>query len=83
MKSVELFIKAGGFDDADVSFTKALAVATQKQKDELNKILATHTKQPLEKIIKDTDRDFFMSAQESKDYGLVDGVIAHFGEAIK
>ena len=54
-----------------------------RMKDELNKILAHHTNQPLEKIVKDTDRDFFMSAQESKDYGLVDGVIAHFGEAIK
>jgi ATP-dependent Clp protease protease subunit len=52
-------------------------------KDEINKILATHTNQPLDKIIKDSDRDFFMSAQEAKDYGLVDGVIAHFGEAIK
>ena len=54
-----------------------------RMKDELNKILANHTHQPLGKIVKDTDRDFFMSAQESKDYGLVDGVIAHFGEAIK
>jgi ATP-dependent Clp protease protease subunit len=54
-----------------------------RMKDEINKILAKHTGQPLEKIVKDTDRDFFMSAQEAKDYGLVDGVIAHFGEAIK
>ena len=52
-------------------------------KDEINKILAKHTNQSLEKIVKDTDRDFFMSAQDSKDYGLVDGVIAHFGEIIK
>ncbi len=51
-----------------------------RMKDELNKILAKHTNQPIEKITKDTDRDFFMSAQESKDYGLVDGVITHFGE---
>ena len=54
-----------------------------RMRDELNKILARHTGQPLEKIQKDTDRDFFMSAQESKDYGLVDGVIAHFGEPDK
>jgi len=52
-----------------------------RMKDELNKILAKHTGQPLEKIQKDTDRDYFMSAQESKDYGLVDSVITHFGEA--
>ncbi len=51
-----------------------------RMKKELNKILAHHTGQTVEKIHKDTDRDFFMSAQESKDYGLVDGVITHFGE---
>jgi len=54
-----------------------------RMKQALNKILVNHTNQPMEKIVKDTDRDFFMSAQEAKDYGLVDGVIAHFGETIK
>ena len=52
-----------------------------RMRDELNKILAKHTGQPLDRIQKDTDRDYFMSAQESKDYGLVDGVITHFGDA--
>jgi ATP-dependent Clp protease protease subunit len=46
-----------------------------RMKDELNKILSKHTGQSLERIQKDTDRDYFMSAQESKDYGLVDQVI--------
>ncbi|MDD5130200.1 MAG: ATP-dependent Clp endopeptidase proteolytic subunit ClpP [Candidatus Omnitrophica bacterium] len=46
-----------------------------KSRDRLNEILAHHTGQSLEKIEKDTDRDYFMSAQESKDYGLVDEVI--------
>jgi ATP-dependent Clp protease, protease subunit len=46
-----------------------------RMKDELNKILAKHTGQSFERIVKDTDRDYFMSAQESKDYGLVDQVI--------
>jgi ATP-dependent Clp protease protease subunit len=46
-----------------------------KLKEELNKILAKHTGQPLERIEKDSDRDFFMSAHEAKDYGLVDEVI--------
>jgi len=41
----------------------------------LNDILAQHTKQPLERIERDTDRDFFMDAQMAKDYGLVDEVI--------
>jgi ATP-dependent Clp protease protease subunit len=41
----------------------------------LNEILAKHTGQPLAKIEKDTDRDFYMSAQEAVEYGLVDEVI--------
>ncbi|MBI4367933.1 MAG: ATP-dependent Clp endopeptidase proteolytic subunit ClpP [Candidatus Omnitrophica bacterium] len=46
-----------------------------KLKADLNNILAKHTGQPLERIEKDSDRDFFMSATESKDYGIVDQVI--------
>ena len=41
----------------------------------IEEILAKHTKQPLEKIKKDTDRDYFMSAEEAKAYGIVDEVI--------
>lgn len=41
----------------------------------LNEHLAAHTGQPLEKIAEDTERDFFMSAVEAKDYGLIDQVI--------
>ena len=41
----------------------------------LNEILAANTNQSLEKISKDTDRDFFMSAQEAKKYGLIDNVL--------
>lgn len=41
----------------------------------LNQLLAQHTGQPLEKIEADTERDFFMSAAEAKDYGLIDQVI--------
>ena len=46
-----------------------------KTKERLNQILAGNTGQPLDKIIKDCERDYFMSAQESKDYGLVDSII--------
>ncbi|MBI5187571.1 MAG: ATP-dependent Clp endopeptidase proteolytic subunit ClpP [Nitrospirae bacterium] len=46
-----------------------------KMKDTLNRILATHTGQSLEKIQADTDRDFFMSGDEAKEYGIVDEVI--------
>jgi ATP-dependent Clp protease protease subunit len=44
-------------------------------KEKLNKILAKHTGQPLSKIEKDTDRDFYLSAEEAKEYGLIDQVI--------
>jgi ATP-dependent Clp protease protease subunit len=46
-----------------------------KMRDKINEILAYHTGQPLEKIQKDTDRDYFMSAEEARDYGLIDEVI--------
>ena len=48
---------------------------------ELNQILATNTGQPLDKIERDTERDYFMAAHEAKEYGLVDRVIKHRGEA--
>lgn len=48
-----------------------------KTKSLINGILAKHAKQPLERIEADTDRDFFMSAQEAIQYGLVDKVIEH------
>ncbi|MCG6553743.1 MAG: ATP-dependent Clp endopeptidase proteolytic subunit ClpP [Candidatus Magnetominusculus sp. LBB02] len=47
-----------------------------KMKTTLNKILSRHTGQDMDKIHADTDRDYFMSAEEAKDYGLVDEVIA-------
>lgn len=45
-----------------------------KMRDKINEIIAYHTGQPLDKIQKDTDRDYFLSAQEAKAYGLVDEV---------
>ena len=47
-----------------------------KMKETLNMIISTHTSQSLEKIQTDTDRDFFMSGQEAKEYGIVDEVIS-------
>ena len=44
-------------------------------KDKLEGILAKHTNKPVDKIKKDSDRDYFMSAEEAKDYGVVDQVI--------
>jgi len=46
-----------------------------KMRDKLNRILSERTGQPLERIEKDTDRDYFMSAAEAKEYGLIDQVI--------
>ncbi|MBN1326303.1 ATP-dependent Clp endopeptidase proteolytic subunit ClpP [Candidatus Falkowbacteria bacterium] len=46
-----------------------------KIKDLLNKILAKHTNQPENKIEKDSDRDYFLSAKEAKEYGLIDKII--------
>lgn len=46
-----------------------------KIKDKLNKILSKHTGKPISKIEKDTDRDFYLSPEEAKDYGLVDEII--------
>jgi ATP-dependent Clp protease protease subunit len=52
---------------------QAKEILYHKQK--LNEWLAKHTGQPLERIERDTERDFFMSAQEAQNYGLIDQVI--------
>ncbi len=46
-----------------------------KTKERLNGIIAAHTGQPLDKVSKDAERDFYLTAQEAKDYGLIDEVI--------
>lgn len=46
-----------------------------KTKEKLNQLLAKHTGQPLSKIEKDTDRDFWLSAEEAKSYGVIDEII--------
>lgn len=52
-----------------------------KVKERLNRILIKHTGHPLAKIEQDTDRDRFMSAEEAMEYGLIDHVIEHAGQA--
>ena len=47
-----------------------------KLKKELYEIISYHSGQPLEKVEKDSDRDYWMTAQEAKDYGMVDEVLA-------
>lgn len=46
-----------------------------KLKADLNRMMSEHCGQPVEKVAQDTDRDYFMSAKEAKDYGLIDSVI--------
>lgn len=48
-----------------------------RQKEKLNKILSDNTNQPLRKIKKDTDRDYFMSSYDALNYGLIDEVLKH------
>jgi ATP-dependent Clp protease protease subunit len=46
-----------------------------RMKDEINQILSCHTRQPIEKIEKDSERDFFMNGDQAREYGLIDEVI--------
>ena len=48
-----------------------------RMRDLLNAVLANHTGQAVEKVAKDTDRDFIMSADEAREYGIIDGVIVN------
>ncbi len=66
----------GGFQ-GQASDVEIQAKEILRMKDTLNKILVTHTGKTLEQIQKDTDRDFFMSGEEAKDYGLIDHVITN------
>jgi ATP-dependent Clp protease protease subunit len=67
---------SGGFSgqatDIEIQAREALRL-----KGRLDEILAKHTRQPLERIQKDTDRDYFMGPGEAKEYGLIDEVIVH------
>jgi ATP-dependent Clp protease protease subunit len=65
----------GGFQgpaaDIDIHAREIL-----RMREELDNILVFHTGQPLERIKKDTDRDFFMGGEQAKEYGIIDGVIS-------
>ena len=50
---------------------------TINMKRRMEEILSHHTEQPLEKVSKDMERDYFMTAQEAKDYGIIDTVVTH------
>ena len=67
---------AGGFEgqaaDIEIHAREMITMRTR-----LDEILAQHTEQPVEKVHQDTDRDYFMTAQEAKEYGIIDDVISH------
>ncbi len=54
---------------------KIVAENILKTKKRLNEILAANTGKPLEEIERDTERDYYMSAEEAKEYGLIDEII--------
>jgi len=66
----------GGFEGqpSDIEIHAREAIALKRRMEE---IIAQHTGQPLEKVSKDMERDYFMTAEEAKEYGIIDNVIAH------
>ena len=61
---------SGQASDLDIHAREIIRI-----KEELNRLIAAHTGQPLERIERDTDRDYFLSPEEAIEYGLIDGVI--------
>jgi len=57
---------------ADIEITAKQII---HMKEKLNTIISSHTGQPLDKVVRDTDRDFYLTAQEAKEYGLIDEII--------
>jgi len=65
----------GGFE-GQATDVEIQAKEILRLRQELNHILALHTKQPIEKIEKDTERDYYMSGEQAKTYGIIDEVIS-------
>ena len=70
-----LLHQVAGGASGEASAIEITAKQILKIRDKIHDILVNHTGQPLAKIKKDTDRDFYLSANEAKDYGIVDNVI--------
>lgn len=72
----------GGFQgqatDIDIHAREIL-----KMRERLNEIFASHTRQPIDRISKDTERDLFMSSQEAKTYGIIDDILVNRKEKAK
>ena len=63
---------SGAVQDAEIALREMV-----RAHDTLNQIISKHTKQPFEKVNRDMDRDYFMSAQEAMEYGIIDRVVEH------
>jgi ATP-dependent Clp protease protease subunit len=72
----------GGFQ-GQASDIKIHAAHMEMVKERLNRQIAMHTGQPYEKVVKDTDRDNFLTAEEAKAYGLVDEIMIRHGKTEK
>jgi ATP-dependent Clp protease protease subunit len=68
----------GNVPDIEVQAREIMALTTT-----LNELMARHTNQAVEKVRSDTQRDYFMSADEAKEYGIVDEVIARAADVVK
>jgi ATP-dependent Clp protease protease subunit len=66
----------GGFEGqaSDIEIHAREAIAVKRRMEE---IIAEHSGQPLERVSKDMERDYFLTAAEAKQYGIIDNVIAH------
>jgi ATP-dependent Clp protease protease subunit len=66
----------GGFQGqaTDIEIHARETIALKRR---LEEIMSEHTGQPMEKVSKDMERDYFMTPQEAKDYGIIDNVIIH------
>jgi ATP-dependent Clp protease, protease subunit len=67
---------SSGFEGqaTDIEIQAREVISTKRR---LEKIIAQHTGQPLDKVSKDMERDYFMTATEAKEYGIIDNVVAH------
>jgi ATP-dependent Clp protease protease subunit len=80
--TIMLHQAAGGFEGtaADIEIQAKEILRLQNR---IREIIAFHTGQPLERVARDSDRDFFLTPEQSKDYGLIDDVIGHPSEATR
>jgi len=68
----------GQATDIEIQAREVIAI-----KRRLEKIIAQHTGQPLDKVSNDMERDYFMTADEAKEYGIIDNIVAHRSEVIE